>query len=155
MRTPLPVITEDANTLKQRLRHEHHGRKQPRLQMRDLVASGQARSRQDVAELLGVHRKTIGHWLARYEAGGLTALLEVYVPAGKPVALPPDVRVGLEQVLRQPAGVASYEAVRQGVKQTDRVAVNYHTLYTIVRTRFKAKLKGPRPRHTTKPGGHS
>jgi transposase len=155
MRKTLPVITEDTNTLKQRLRHEHHGRKKPRLQMLYLLASGQARSRQDVAQLLGVHRNTIGHWLAIYEAGGLTALLEVYVPAGKPVSLPPDVLVGLEQVLRQPAGVASYEALRQWVKQTYRVEVNYHTLYTIVRTRFKAKLKVPRPSHTKKPGGHS
>jgi transposase len=155
MRKTIPVIAEDTNTLKQRLRHEHHGRKKPRLQMLYLLASGQARSRQGVAQLLGVHRNTIGHWLAIYEAGGLTALLEVYVPAGKPISLPPDVLVGLEQALRQPAGFASYEALRQWVKQAYGVEVNYHTLYTIVRTRFKAKLKVPRPSHTKKPDGHS
>ena len=155
MRKPIPVIAEDPKTLKQRLHHEHHGRKKPRLQMLYLFASGQAHSRQGVAQLLGVHRNTIGHWLALYEAGGLTALLEVYVPAGKPVSLPPHVLVGLEQALRQPAGFASYEALRQWVRQTYRMEVNYHTLYSIVRTRFKAKLKVPRPSHTKKPGGHS
>jgi Homeodomain-like domain len=88
MRTALPVIREDAATLKQRLQHEHDGRKRPRLQMLYLLVSGQARTRRDVAQLLGVHRNTIGHWLARYAMGGLETLLDLYVPAGKPLSPP-------------------------------------------------------------------
>jgi transposase len=148
---PVPIIHEDTNSLKQRLQHKHHGRKKPRLQMLSLLASGQAQTRQDVAQLLGVHRHTIGHWLAIDETGGLEALLAVYVPAGKPVSLPQEVLDALEQALRQPAGFASYESLRQWVKQTQHWEVNYHTLYTIVRTRFKTKLKVPRPSHTKKP----
>ena len=155
MRKALPTITEDLGTLKQRLQHEHDGRKNPRLQMLYLLASGQAHTRQEVAQLLGVHRHTIGHWRVLYESGGLDAVLARYVPAGKPVSLPPDVLAALQQVLRQPAGFASYVELRQWLKHTHRLDVNYHTLYTIVRTRFKAKLKVPRPRHTKKPGGHS
>ena len=151
MRNAPPVIIEDVENLKQRLHHAQHGRKKPRLQMRYLLASGQAKTRRDVAKLLGVHRNTIGHWLARYATGGLEALLDLYVPPGKPVSLPPDVLAGLEQALRQPAGFASYEAVRQWVTQHDHLDVKYHTLYTIVRTRFNAKLKVPRPSHTKKP----
>jgi transposase len=151
MRKALPVITDAAEVLKQRLQREHNGRKKPRLQMLYLLASGQARTRQDVAQLLGVHRNTIGHWLALYEAGGLDALLDLYRPAGKPLSLPPDVLAALEQALRQPAGFASYEALRQWVQQTHQLDVNYHTLYSIVRTKFKAKLKVPRPSHTKKP----
>jgi transposase len=155
MRKALPVIIEDVDTLKQHLQREHDGRKKPRLQMLYWLASGQAQTRLDVAQLLGVHRNTIGHWLARYEAGGLDALLDVYVPAGKPLSIPPDVLAALEEALRQPAGFASYEALRQWVKQVHHLDVNYHTLYTIVRTRFNAKLKVPRPGHTKKPGRHA
>jgi transposase len=151
MRKAFPVITEAAEVLKQRLQREHHGRKKPRLQMLYLLASGQAHTRQDVAQLLGVHRHTIGHWLALYEAGGLDALLDLYMPAGKPLSLPLDVLAALEQALRQPAGFASYEALRQWVKHTHQLDVNYHTLSSIVRTKFKAKLKVPRPSHTKKP----
>jgi transposase len=104
-----------------------------------------------VAQLLGVHRNTIGYWLARYEAGGLEAVLALYVPAGKPLSLSPDVLAAIEQALRHPAGFASYEALRQWVQQTQHLEVNYHTLYTIVRSRFNAKLKVPRPSHTKKP----
>jgi hypothetical protein len=151
MRKAIPVITEDAETLRQRLQHEHDGRKKPRLQMLYLLAGGQAQTRQAVAQLLGVHRNTIGHWLAIYEAGGLEALLALYVPAGKPLSLPPDVLAAIEQALRQPVGFASYEALRQWVQQTYQRDINYHTLYGIVRTKFQTKLKVARPSHTKKP----
>jgi hypothetical protein len=71
IRNALPVIREDATPLKQRLHHEQKGRKPSRLQRLDLLASGQARTRRDVAQLLGVHRHTVGHWLALYATGGL------------------------------------------------------------------------------------
>jgi transposase len=103
-----------------------------------LLASGQAHRRQDVAQLLGVHRNTVGRWLAIYAAGGLHALLANYVPAGKPVSLTPEVLASLE------------EALRQWVRRTHGVEVKYKTLYTIVRTRFQAKRKVPRPSHTKK-----
>jgi transposase len=115
-----------------------------------LLASGQAQTRQDVARLLGIHRNTIGHWLAIYATGGLAALLAVYVPAGKPISLSPGVLASIEQALQEPAGFASYAALRQWVQQTHHVEIHYHTLYTIVRTRFRAKLKVPRPSHTKK-----
>jgi transposase len=116
-----------------------------------LLASGRAHTRQDVAQLLGVHRHTIGHWLARYEAGGLAALLALYVPPGKPLSLSPEVLAGLERALRQPAGFASYEALRQWGQPRYHLDVHYHTLYTSIRPKLKAKLKVPRPRHTKNP----
>jgi transposase len=150
MRHPIPPIPETVAALKEHLRHEHDGYKKPRLQMLYLLASGQARTRQEVARLLGVHRNTVSHWLAVYAAGGLAALLATYVPPGKPVSLAPEVLASLEQALRRPAGFASYEALRQWVRRTHGVEVKYKTLYTLVRTRFKAKLKVPRPSHTKK-----
>jgi hypothetical protein len=151
MRKALPVIREDAALFKRHLQREHGGRKQPRLQRLDLLASGQAQSRQDVAQLLGLQRQTTGRWLARYATGGREAWLALYVPAGKPLSPPPDVLAGLVRALRQPAGLASYEALRRGVEQTYHHEGNYHTLYTSVRTRLKAQLKVPRPRHTKQP----
>jgi hypothetical protein len=81
--------------------------------MRDRLASGQGQTCQDVARWLGVQRHTVGHWLAIDEVGGVAAWLDVDMPAGKPVSLSPAVLDALEQALRQPAGVASYEAQRQ------------------------------------------
>ena len=150
MRTALPPITDHTDELKHRLQREHDGHKKPRLQMLYLLASRQARTRQDVAHLLGVHRNTIGRWLAIYAAGGLDALLAIYVPAGKPVSLAPAVLASLDQALQRPEGFASYEALRRWVRQTQGVEVKDKTLYALVRTRFRAKLKVPRPSHTKK-----
>ena len=45
-----------------------------------LLVTGQAQDRQDVARLLGVHRHTVGRWLARNATGGLDALLATESP---------------------------------------------------------------------------
>jgi hypothetical protein len=60
-----------------------------------------------VAQLLGVQRHTIGHWLARDATGGVETLLDLYVPVGKPCSLPPHVLAAIERALRPPAGFAS------------------------------------------------
>jgi transposase len=151
MRNPVPPIREDEAALKERLQHAHDGHKKPRVQMLYLLATRQARDRKDVARLLGVHRNTISRWLARYAVGGLDALLATYIPAGKPVSLAPEVLASLERALRRPEGFASYEALRLWVARTHGVQVKYKTLYTLVRTRFKTKLKVARPSHTKKP----
>jgi Homeodomain-like domain len=107
MRNPIPTIYEEVAALKERLQREQDGHKKPRVQMLDLLATRQARDRQEVARLLGIHRNTISRWLARYAVGGLDALLATYIPAGKPVSLAPAVLVSLEQALRRPEGFAS------------------------------------------------
>jgi transposase len=150
MHKAIPLVSDQADELKQRLQHEHDGHKKPRLQMLYLLASGQAHTRQQMAHLLGVHRNTIGRWLAIYARGGLAALLQTYVPAGQPVSLAPQVLASLERALHRPEGFTSYEALRQWLRQTHGVEVKYKTLYTLVRTRFKAKLKVARPTHTKK-----
>jgi hypothetical protein len=68
-----PGMCEPVHERRQRLQHDPDGHKKPRLQRLYLLASGQAHHRQDVAQLLGVHRHTIGRWWASSAAGGLPA----------------------------------------------------------------------------------
>jgi hypothetical protein len=105
-------------------------------------------NRRGVAPLLGVHRHTSGHWLARYEAGGLDAVLDLDVPAGNPLSRPSDVLAARAQALRQPPGVASYAASRQRGKPTHHLDVTSHTRYPIIRTKGAATRKVPRLSHT-------
>ncbi len=151
MRRAVPPITESADQLKRQVQREHDGRRKARLQMLYLLASGQAGTRQEVARLLGASRNTIGRWLATYQSGGLRALLDIYVPAGKPPSLAPEVLASIEQALHRAEGFRSYEELRQWVERTHQVHVKYKTLYSLVRTRFQAKLKVPRPSHIKKP----
>ena len=72
------------------------------------------------------------------------------MPAGKHCSLQPDVLASIEHALHQPEGFASYAALREWVLQNHHIDVNYKTLYSLVRTRFGAKLKVPRPSHAKK-----
>jgi hypothetical protein len=60
MRNSMPSITESADALPQHLTQEKDVTKRPRLPALYLVASGRARHRQAMADLLGVHRHFAG-----------------------------------------------------------------------------------------------
>jgi len=150
MRKAVPTIHESAAHLKQLVQHERQPAKQQRLHALYLLASGQARYRHEVATLLGVDRNTVGRWLAQYDQGGLPALLAVYVPAGKAPALTPDQLAQLQQALAQPAGFASYGAIRQWIATTFGISLTYNAVHKLVRYKLRAKLKVPRPSHIKK-----
>ncbi len=147
MRKPIPPIHQSAEELKQRCKAARHPAKQQRLHALYLLASGQARSRQEVATLLGVDRNTVGRWLATYERGGLSALLAVYIPAGKRKPLTPEQLAQLQQALAQPHGFASYGAIRQWIADTFGVQLTYNAVHKLVRYKLRATLKVPRPSH--------
>jgi transposase len=150
MRKAVPAIHESADHLKPLLKHERQPAKQQRLHALSVLARGQARYRQEVATLLGVDRNTVGRWLAQYDQGGLTALLTVYVPAGTAPALPPEQLAQLQQALAQPAGFASYGAIRLGIATSFGVSLSYNAVHKLVRYKLRAKLKVARPSHIKK-----
>lgn len=147
----LPTITETADELHQRLKAEPHRQKRQRLHALYLLASGQAQTRQEVAQLLGVHRDTVGAWLSTYATGGLPALLDIYVAAGRTPSLSPEVQAALKERLRQPDGFASYDAIRRWLLQTHQISIKYKTLHNFLRTKLKAKPKVVRPSDIKKP----
>jgi len=115
-----------------------------------LVASGHARYRQEVATLLGVDRNTVGRWLAQYERGGLSALLDIYIPAGKRKPLTPQQLGQLQQALAQPHNFASYGAIRQWIAAPCGVQLSSNAVHKLVRYKLRAKLTVPRPSHLKK-----
>ena len=66
-----PDITESVSELKRLLRKTPVGYQKQRLMALYLFRSGQAGSRKQVADLIGVHRKTVGQWLSTYASEGL------------------------------------------------------------------------------------
>ena len=150
MRYPVPTITESAGDLKTQFTQERHPAKRVRLHALYLLASDQAHSRHEVAALLGVDRNTVGRWLTTYRDGGLAALLNVYIPAGKRKPLTPDQLQTLQQALAQPHGFDSFGAVQQWIADTFGVQLSYNATRKLVRYKLGAKLKVPRPSHQKK-----
>ena len=150
MNRTMPVIHESADDLKHCLQQERDPRKRQRLHLLYLLATGQARRRGQAAHLLGVERNTIGRWLTRYTQGGLDALLDVYVPAGKAPALAPQQLAQLQQRLAQPDGFASYGEIQQWIATTLGVQLGYHAVHTLVHDKLRARPKVAHPSHEKK-----
>jgi hypothetical protein len=60
MKMPIPPIHETSAELQRLLKAERDAQKQQRLQALSLLQTQQARTRRQVARLLGVHRDTVG-----------------------------------------------------------------------------------------------
>lgn len=150
MNKPIPVIHESADELKQLLARERQPTKHQRLHALYLLASGQVRFRSQVAHLLGVDRNTIARWLDQYAQGGLPALLQIYVPAGKRKPLTPAQLTQLEQQLATPQGFGSYDEARQWIADTFGVTLSYNATHKLLRYKLGAKLKVARPTHIKK-----
>lgn len=100
MRTRMPSITESADALHQRMK-EKDVKKRQRLQALYLAASGRAHHRQDIADLLGVHRHSVAAWFEAYAEGGIDKMLRSQGP-----------RPPLRQRITVPALTALQEKLR-------------------------------------------
>ena len=150
MNKALPVIQESADDLKHLLTRERHPAKHQRLHALYVLATGQARFRGEVAQMLGVDRNTVARWLDQYAAGGLAALLQIYVPAGKRKPLTPAQLAHLQQRLATPEGFGSYDEARQWIADTFGVTLSYNATHKLLRYKLGAKLKVARPSHKKK-----
>ena len=110
MKKAMPIIHEDVKMLENRLKLEKDFRRKPRLHMLYLLKSGSCQTRLEVAETLAIHRNTIGHWLKRYEHGGLNALLTIEEPGAKPgqKTLPQEAIDSLRERLKEESGFRSF-----------------------------------------------
>ena len=112
MYQPMPMVRESAEELRALMKAETRPKTQQRLHALYLVASGQAKTRSAGASLLGIHRETVGDWLALYAEGGLERLLDLYVSPGKLSQVPPEVLQALRARLDEPEGFGSYGEIQ-------------------------------------------
>ena len=144
MKKPIPLIHETSEELKRRLKTARDTQKQQRVQVLYLLQTQQARTRRQVARLLGVSRHTIGRWLAAYERGGIPQLLTIAKAPGNAPLLPPAVRQALRHRLAQPEGFASDQAIWPWLQDEYGLSLAYKTVHKLVRYQLRAKLKVPR-----------
>ena len=127
-----PQITESVSELKILLRKTPVGYQKQRLTALYLFRSG---ARKQAAALIGVHRKTIGHWLATYASEGLDALLDRDYSPGRPPRLSKEQQELLRAELEKPEGFSSYQQIT-----VFDVQMNYKTVHALIRYKWNAKL---------------
>ena len=150
MKKPMSAINETPEALQRLLHTESDVQRHQRLQTLYLVQTQQARTRRQVARLLGVSRNTVGRWLAAYEAGGLARMLTIAKAPGTAPRLSPAIRQALRERLAQPDGFASYKAIWQWLQHEYGLSIAYKTVHKLVRYHLHAKLKVPRKSHIKK-----
>ena len=150
MNKKVPDITESAEDLKALLRKSTQAHQIRRLSALYLLRSGQAKNRTQVADLLGVHRLSVGNWFEAYEAGGLEKLLKRRYAPGRVPALTEAQRADLRAELQKPEGFQSYVQIQAYIADTFGVEMKYKAVYALVHDKWGAKLKVPRKSHIKK-----
>ncbi|MBE9032553.1 winged helix-turn-helix domain-containing protein [filamentous cyanobacterium LEGE 11480] len=112
-----------------------------------LLQSGAAESISHVARILGHNRITVQRWLCEYRQGGLEYRLSPRAHGGRQAFILPAVQTALRKRLKQPRGFVTYQDVVDWLATEYGITVNYWVVYDLVRRRWKAKLKRPRPSH--------
>jgi transposase len=147
----MPTMTESAAELQQWMQREKDGKTRQRLHALYLAARGQARHRQDIATLLGVHRHSVAAWFAAYAAGGVHQALryQVSTPPVHRRMTEPAWRA-LQDKLQDPPGFPGYEQIRVWLAEEHHVTLSYASVHALVRDNLRATPKRPRPSHAKK-----
>lgn len=150
MRRRLPEIKESVEELKDRLRTEKRARIKQRIQALYLPKTQSAHSILDIAQILAIHRTTIGRWLRCYELCGLEATLEIRTKPNRQPSIEPLTLEVLKERLKEPEGFRSYKEIYLWLKEERGLEVAYRTVHQTVRYRLGAKPKVARREHIKK-----
>ena len=150
MNKKVPEITESVEDLRLLLRKCEKKHETQRLSALYLLKSGEAKTRKQVAALLGSNRISVGQWLTAYETGGLEKLLERRYAPGRVALLTQEQQDILRAELEKPEGFQSYVQIQQYIAETLGVKMKYKTVYAMVHDKWGCKLKVPRKSHVKK-----
>jgi transposase len=119
--------------------------KHPQAQLRalSLYRSGQARSYEAIARLVGYERHAVGQWFKLYQQQGLAGCLQIN-PGGKPKSslLTGRALAELQAKLQDPVNYfTSYKQIHQWLAKEHGIHLSYEHGHRLVRYYLKAKLK--------------
>lgn len=138
-------ITESEQDLKSLLRNQKTASAKERMQLLYLLKSGQAKTIDCAASLLGRHRVTVQKWLRLYRTGGLAGMLERKSPPGRKQSIPEWAQNALSKRLEQPEGFNSYGEICQWLQTQLGITAPYKTVHQLVHYRLGASPKVARP----------
>jgi len=139
------VIEEGVEDLKALMRQQTQLGNKERIQLLYLLKSGQAQTITQASDILGRGRATLQRWLVKYQAGGISGLLERHLPPGQECHIPQAAQSELKRRLSSAQGFGSYKEIQTWLEQEYGHIMSYQGVHNHVRYRLGAKLKRPRP----------
>jgi transposase len=138
------AVEDDAASLRARYRRERRPDVRPRLHGLWLLRTG--RSAREVAQVLGVHERTVQRWIGWYRAGGLAAVTGRHAGGqGAPSFLTAEQREALAAEVATGRFRTAAE-IRRWAAETWGVAYTEGGMYALL-ARLKCAPKVPRPIH--------
>jgi transposase len=138
-------ISETEAELKTLLRTQKTASAKERVQLLYLLKSGQAKTVESAAALLGRNRVTVQKWLRLYRQGGLARLLERKPHLGRKHSIPQWAQEALSKRLQDAQGFNSYGEICQWLQTQLGISAPYKTVHQLVHYRLGAALKVARP----------
>jgi transposase len=138
-------IAESEEDLKWLLRKQKTASAKERVQLVYLLKSGQAKTVESAAALLGRNRVTVQKWLRRYRQEGLAGMLERKPHPGRKHSIPQWAQDALSKRLDHPEGFNSYGEICQWLQTQLGITAPYKTVHQLVHYRLGASPKVARP----------
>ena len=152
MKNPVPfTIHESLSELRKIRNKQPHLYLQKRIDCLIFIKTSKFTTRQDLANYLGVHKRTQERWLNKYKESGLKLLLSDEPKSRTSKTITPEIHQALEaRVYSSERPFLGYWEAQQWVEETFGISIKYHWLRKYMVTHFKTKLKSPRKSHYQK-----
>ena len=125
--------------------------KQKRVDCLIHIKTSKFKTRQELANHLGIHIRTQERWLAQYRKEGITCLIPNEPQIRPSKIITSEIHDALEAKVNGSASpFLGYWEAQQWVEETFNVSIKYHWLRKYLITHFKTKLKSPRKSHYKK-----
>jgi transposase len=144
-------ITESSSELKKLLLKQKTIKGEKRIKCLLEIKSIRFDTRQDLADYLLVHIRTLERWVNDYRHGGVAQMLIDKPKNKQSKIITPAIHEGLEQRVNDPHNpFLGYWDAQIWIKQEYDVDVKYQRIREYLNQHFKTKLKTPRKSHYKK-----
>jgi transposase len=145
------IVKEEIEELKSLRTREKNHRLKTRIQSLILTKENKFKTREELANHLGVGVSSLYRWTEVYKESGIEAMLKISNGGLRRKSITKEVHQGLEEKLKDSTKpLLGYFDAQQWVQDTYSIEYKYNTLRTYMIRNFKTKLKTPRKSHYKK-----
>ena len=115
------------------------------------IKSARFSTRQELANYLGIHKRTLERWVISYKTGGVVEMLSDKPKAKQSKIITPAIHQGLEQRVNDPHNpFLGYWDAHNWVQQEYGIEIKYQRVREYMIQHFKTRPKSPRKSHIKK-----
>lgn len=145
------IIKEGVSALKKIRLKQRTIQQQKRVNCILFIKESRFKTRQQLADHLGIHIRTQERWLSQYKDQGIDSLLFNKPQNKKSRFISPEIHNRLEMKVKDAENpLLGYWDAQRWVEDEFGVKITYHWLRKYMINHFKTKLKSPRKSHIKK-----